>query len=154
MNREILFMGKSTCDESWQYGSLFIEKNTNITDYKTKPLNYYILPLDADYEEGNIDCYEVDPETVSEYSNKTDKEGNKIFEGHILEYDGGGKFVVCFLDAEMYCPVDEKDLLTNAFVGLPYDEDGEFDEYTRCPLGPTESIAKIVGHILDEEVEE
>jgi uncharacterized phage protein (TIGR01671 family) len=42
-------------------------------------------------------CYEVDPETVCEFTGLTDKNGKKIFEGDIVSDEIGGKGVVEYL---------------------------------------------------------
>lgn len=84
MNRDIKFRAQSSCDESWQYGSLFIEENTDLYNHKTKPFNYYILPLNADYEEGNIDCYDVIPETVGQFIERQDSNKIDLYMGDII----------------------------------------------------------------------
>ena len=78
--REILFRGKTLCGK-WVEG----------------------LPYEVD---GVIDCirvkeqildiisyttYKVIPESISEFTGLTDKNGNKIFEGNIVDYDYFGE---------------------------------------------------------------
>lgn len=100
--REILFRGKRADNGEWIRGDLittpFIRRETqqNIT---------YILDITkADYdcfedlvEDNGI--FEVDPETVCQYTGFTGKDGRKIFEGDIVQ-DYPFKAVVKFGEFE------------------------------------------------------
>lgn len=84
MNREILFRGKATGDGQWAYGDLRRD------EYGT-----YIY----DNRQGT----QVDPETVGEFTGLTDKNGTKVFEGDIVEFDvqsGKTRDVVVWSDGE------------------------------------------------------
>ena len=83
--RDIVFRGK--CKEKWIYGNLIIDGAGNP----------HINTLDE----------KIDPETVGQYTGMRDKNGQRIFEGDIIEANNGHKGYVKFVDGQFnsfcYC---------------------------------------------------
>lgn len=74
MKREILFRGMRTDNGEWIYGDLLTP--TDIMDV-----------WEISENTGMGDRYEVDPDTIGQYTGINDKNGEKIFEGDIVQYE-------------------------------------------------------------------
>jgi hypothetical protein len=88
--REIFFRGKREKDGNWAVGFL-----TSGHEYLA-----HIRPLHRMVE------YKVIPETVGQYTGVKDKNGVKIFEGDIVEDNGGYRSVVEYVNGGFHSQDD------------------------------------------------
>ena len=118
MKREFSFRGKSKSTGEWVFGNLFDKDTKGRTHIGTTVRR----------------CFDIDPETVGQFTGMTDKNGTKIFEGDILNepFEGKEKLYQVFWDEDRFSY-----LVKNGY--------GEYylDEMTQ--------YAAIVGNIYDNK---
>ena len=87
--REILFRGKSEYNGEWIVGSLHIERGETDRNGKAN-IDYRILGMRGE-------CDYVIPETVGQFTGRTDKHGKRIFEGDICRFREWSKGEMCWV---------------------------------------------------------
>lgn len=112
--REIEFRGKSVINGKWVNGWL---NATTEEDGEHYWINKCLCA------EGGIDCaYQVDPETVGQYTGLKDKNGKKIFEGDIVRYiDNDLIEYVEFIDGVFFAGSEELRYAYCEVIGNIYD---------------------------------
>lgn len=130
--REIIFRGQRPDNDEWVYGYL-VEATNVITDKKAT----FIFEQDATYfTHGEFACsFEVKPETVGQYTGVIDKNGKKVFEGDVVEYDGSCGEIV-FVERRGAFMSNEKDMYGEWLSNLPQYGTG---------------IVEIIGNIYDNK---
>ena len=78
MKREILYKAIRLDNGEWVEGSVTIDCNGNATIWH--PLK---TPL------GGFQRFDVDPDTICQYSGRKDKHGNRVFQGDTFSEDSG-----------------------------------------------------------------
>ena len=128
MKREILFRGARVCDGHFVNGSL-VEVNGECDSNKSVP---HIV---VSYGPNTFDWFEVEPETVGQFTGMTDKNATKIFEGDILNepFEGKESLYQVFWDEDRF-----SFLVKNCYGEYYLDE---IDKY-RC---------EVIGNIYDNK---
>ena len=136
--REILFRGKTADGDEWVSGFY--------AEYSTAPF------IGTPNPQGTMLWFEVDPDTVGQYTGLTDKNGKRIFEGDIVHILGNQS-------VEDWKNVDYTALiafLDGGFCAL----DGTIEEhgFRRYALARLDFDMEVIGNIHDNpellEVEE
>lgn len=118
--RTIKFRGFNAKNSKWLYGSHIINRG-----------KHFVAP-DEFADDKTWEDYEVEPETIGQFTGLTDKKGNEIYEGDIVLYNGNKRVV-------------EHEECT---FGLSHHENGfPFEPFCKLPIPLRKCV--VVGNIHD-----
>ena len=137
--REILFRGKCqngydySNGDGWVYGSL-LQKDESVVIVRAKDIDFARKLTDDGFTFINdFSCIPVESNSVGQFTGLTDKNGIKVFEGDIIEYNEDGyqyRAIVVFKN------------------GVFYSENNIADEFRISDLNNDTTI-KVIGNIHD-----
>lgn len=104
--------------------------------------------FEVNKKNGLLIKYDTDKVIIMHCINRKDISGRDIYEGDILNYPTGYKFLVAFGEHDAFCPGDQMNETNQGFVAVRFD--GDSPDYNEVyPLSSTESLTRVIGHYIN-----
>lgn len=139
--REHLFRGKLKNKEKWMDKGEWIEGSLLCYDVEGMIACRIIESLLTGGREARAIAYEVDPETVCQYTGLADKNGRKIFEGDIIEIRNKKRHFLSQIEWDCTC---------GGFLFRDTKEGSECGLDAITPFGIYGAV-KVIGNIFDNK---
>lgn len=127
--REILFKAKRLDNGEWVEGSLLQTTAVSLKSFIVESACYTFDEWDWN------ECVEVDTNTICQYTGLTDKNGNKIWENDVVQYDFG-KYAFGVQNAVVQYSLEHKGYIINPVGKWP------------CYLVEFDEV-EVIGNIFD-----
>ena len=133
--REILFRAKRKNNGEWVEGGYHHQ-----TDYYGDPCDtHYIINGTATDIEGYGEHYEIDPETLCQFTGLTDKNGKRIWENDIVSAWSEGKYATGMV----------KQRIDGLYIIYPAYQHNEF--WGLCPDKNRKTNVEVIGNVFDDK---
>ena len=147
--REILFRGKRTDNSEWIEGYYAVQSNHACFAHELKHQHFIFKDIFLDFNLGELQKFDVIPETVGQYTGLTDKNGKKIFEGDMIKPfdDEIDKMVVEFRIGQfLLCLYGERGYMAE----YGWEESGNYGCFEAEPLSSYGDDIEVIGNIHDD----
>ena len=132
--REILFRAKRVDNGEWVEGYYTKLKWCN-------NIIHVVIPEGAEIDSGNTlyEVYEINPETICQYTGMVDKNGNRIWENDIVSAWSEGKYATGMV----------KQRIDGLYIIYPAYQHNEF--WGLCPDKNRKTNVEVIGNVFDDK---